>query len=228
VTNLAGDDVSDLFTFDIEDGIASGECPLCFAIELEIRRWLDSFWREGRQSPPARRRFFDAGGFCRRHAWLLHDLSVDSSGAAIADLYGLLCKYDLVTVDDLLGRRRRWSGVARHFHRHEQCSACVEEANTLKRKATFLLGFLATESGRSKYERSQGLCRSHLVAVLDEECDARLARYLLSDWGRRIDELRRRLAEYDRKRDHHYAAERTADDERACSDVIVHYVGAHP
>lgn len=218
--------MSDLFTFDIEDGIARGECPLCYAIEVEIRRWLDSFWREGRQSPQARRQFFDGGGFCRRHAWLLHDLLAGQSGAAIADLYGLLCKYDLIAVDDLLARRRGRSGLARRLQR--RCSACIEETNVLERKATFLLELLATDSGRERYEHSRGVCLAHLLALLEEGPGESLTRYLLSDWRRRLDELRRRLAEYDRKRDYHHAAERTADDERSWSDVIEQYVGAHP
>ncbi len=220
--------MSDLFTFDIEDGLARGECPLCYAIEIEIRRWLDSFWREGRQSLEARRRFFDGGGFCRRHAWLLHDLLAEQSGAAIADLYGLLCKHDLVVVDDLLARPGGRKGLVGRLRRQEPCSACIEETDTLGRKATFLLELLATGQGRARYRQSRGVCRAHLLALLEAETDDRLTRYLLSDWRRRLDELRRRLAEYDRKRDYHYAAERTADDERSWSDVIEQYAGAHP
>jgi hypothetical protein len=37
--------------------------------------------------------------------------------------------------------------------------------------------------------------------------------------------LRRRLAHYDRTRDHRYRSERTPDDERSWADAIHQYVG---
>ena len=61
--------MSDVFTFDLADGFASGACPICHAVALDERRWLDSFWREGWRDPETRRKFYgggSAGGaFCR-------------------------------------------------------------------------------------------------------------------------------------------------------------------
>jgi hypothetical protein len=217
--------VTDLYSFELADGIASGECPLCYAIAGDVRRWLDSFWREGRQSPEARRRFFASGGFCPRHAWLLHDLLAEHSGAAIADLYGHLAERDLATIDHLLAKQRLRK-LAQPLRRQAQCAACTEEADALDRKTTFLLELLATETGARGYERSCGLCYTHLVMVLDAAGDDDpVARFLLAEWRRRLEELRDRLAVFDRTRDYRYAAERTASDERSWTDVIHHYVG---
>lgn len=221
--------MSDLFTFDLEDGLAAGNCPLCFALDRHLRRWLDEFWREGRQSAPARKRFYAGGGFCPAHAWLFRELvAAGGSGAAIADVYGRLAEQDVASLDEALtGRRRRGGGsLADVLRRGAGCSACGEAAAALPRKAEFLLGLLETSPGRERYARSAGVCHAHLLALLDEAGRREdLGRFLLEDWRHRLADVRRRLAEYDRKRDHRYAAERTEDDERAWTDVIRRYAG---
>jgi hypothetical protein len=131
----------------------------------------------------------------------------------------------------LLARGTAGSGgePAAALQRPDSCFACAEEAESLPRKARFFLELLDTSSGRARYERSAGVCRPHLLAVVAEAGRRDdVARYLLEDWGRRLAGVRHRLAEYDRKRDHRFAAERTADDERSWTDVIGLYVGQGP
>jgi hypothetical protein len=221
--------VPDLFTFDLADGLASGECPICFALRRHTRRWLDSFCRQGRQDPATRKRFYAAGGFCRAHAWLFHELAGDS-GAAIADVYGRLAEQDLSRLDELLGgRRSRRPSPAAALRRRAPCPLCAEEIEALPRKAEFFLELVATEAGRARYERSRGLCYEHLVSVLDTAGDRdALAAHVLDDWRRRLEGLRRRLAEYDRKRDHRHAAERRDAERRSPAEMIRHYVGPAP
>jgi hypothetical protein len=224
--------VSDLFAFDLEDGLASGECPVCFALAVHMRRWIDAFWREGRQSPEARKRFYAGGGFCARHAWQLHELVTagGESGAAVTDLYGHLAEQDAEALAGLVtGRRGRRTQAATALQRRYSCAACAEESEALPRKAEFFLELLSTSNGRARYERAAAVCRPHL-ATLVEVAGQRdgLSRYLLEDWRLRLVELRRRLRSYDRTRDHRFKAERTVDDERSWTDVIRHYVGRAP
>jgi len=224
--------VSDLFTFDLEDGLASGRCPICFALERHIERWLGGFWREGRYSPSARKRFYAGGGFCRKHAWLFHELaSAGGSGAAIADVYGRLAEQDVKRLEELVAgaSRLRARQPSQALGRSAQCVACVEATEAAPRKADFLLQLLASSTGRQRYERSSGPCYDHLLMLVDASGKrADLSRFLLEDWHRRLAEMRHRLAEYDRKRDHHYAAQRNPDDERSWTDVIKLYVGEVP
>jgi hypothetical protein len=223
--------VSDVFSFDLADGLASGQCPLCYAVACDERRWLDSFWREGRQNPDARKRFYAGGGFCRRHAWLLHELvATDGSGAAIADIYGNLAEQDLATIDNVDGSSRdRRKPLHARLQRTAACSACSEEAEAVVRKAYFFLELIATEAGRRRYERSRGVCFTHLLSLLQAAGkDDTAVLYLLGDWRRRLTELRQRLADFDRKRDHRYADERRDDEQRSWTDIIHHYVGGPP
>lgn len=217
--------MTDIFGFDLEDGLASGGCAVCFALERHMHRWLDSLWREGRQDPETRRRFYAGGGFCRRHAWLLHDLAGDSQ-AAIADLYGSLAERDLGRLDAAIARARRRSHPADAVRRQERCSACVEEAEALPRKAAFFLELVATESGRQRYERSAGVCFEHLRSVVEAAARSDVDPWLLvNDARRRLAELRERLSGYDRTRDHRFRHERTDGHRAACADVVQHYVG---
>jgi hypothetical protein len=217
--------VSDIFSFELADGLASGACPLCYALDVDIRRWLDFFWREGRQNTEARKQFFAGGGFCRRHAWQLHASLADHSGAAIADLYGRLAERDQALLDDLLAHRAPPRKALQRLLRPRECAACVWESEALERKASFFLDLLATDAGRERYERSRGACFGHLLALLEAVEDDELGTYLLADWRQRLEQLQRRLARYDRTRDHRYIRERTADDERSWTDVIHQYAG---
>lgn len=187
--------MSDVFSFDLEDGIASGECPLCFALARDEERWLDSFWREGRQDPGTRRRFYAGGGFCPRHSWRLHELVARAgAGTALADLYGGLADRDLRALDELLGSTRRRGRTGRPgLARPASCSACVAAADALERKVHFLLQLLAADAARGRYARSRGLCFDHLEAVLATAGDSETALYLAEDWRRRLAAVRSRL-----------------------------------
>lgn len=218
--------MSDLYAFDLVDGLASGDCPLCYAVARHMYRWLDSFWREGRQEPHARERFYAGGGFCRRHAWLPEGIA-ETYAAGIADLYRQLARRDgaaLAEASASGGKRQR---PVRRLRRAAACAACSEEGDATRRKASFFLELLAGTDGRSRYERGRDVCFAHLLVLLEAGGeDRRLVDYLLADWRRRLGELDRRLEHFDRTRDHRYAAERTQDDVRACTDIIRHYVGS--
>jgi hypothetical protein len=215
--------MSDLFTFDLEDGLAAGGCALCHAVSTYLRRWLESFWHEGWQHPTARTEFYASGGFCARHAWLPDDLDVRYA-AAVADLYGHLAQRDLAALDDALASGGRRRGPARRLARPADCRACTEEAEATARKAEFFLALLENGTARERYQRGRGVCFAHLVTLV-ELPDDRVTRFLLTDWRRRLDALHGRLEHLDRTRDHRYASERTEDDERACADTIRQYVG---
>jgi hypothetical protein len=193
--------MSDLFSFDLADGFASGRCPICHALALDEWRWLDSLWREGRRDPGTRRRFYAAGGLCPSHTWLLHQLVVDAgAGAAIADVYGGLAAHDLTELDALLsgGIPRRRKGGRPLLRRVAACPACVAAADALARKVYFFLELLGDPAGRERYERSAGLCFIHLQAtVAADECDDEAALYLVGDWRNRLAGAREQLAAFD-------------------------------
>lgn len=146
---------------------------------------MASFWRGGKSGRDARRAFYAGGGFCRRHAWLLHR-SVEGGGAPIADVYGALADRDLEWLDGIIERRRKRARRDR-VERASRCSACIAAEDALSRKAYFLVALLHTGSARDLYRDSDGLCFSHLLSTVelspDEETD--VVSFLFEDWRRR-------------------------------------------
>lgn len=224
--------MSDVFSFDLADGFASGGCPICHAIALDERRWLDSFWREGRRDPGTRRRFYASGGFCPNHAWLLHELVVDAqAGAAIADVYGGLAAHDLTELEGLIsgGIPRRRKGGRPVLRRVAECSACVAAADALGRKVHFFLELLANSTGRERYERSAGVCFTHLqTAIAAAECDDETALYLVCSWRSRLAAAREQLAESDPRPARRHAGSGNEEAHRPWTEVIRLYAGAAP
>ncbi len=221
----------DIFSYDIAEALALSGCPLCRALAVDDRRWMDSFWREGKQGADAGQRFFAAGGFCRHHGWLLHRLvAAEGTGAAIADLYGWLADYDLRWLGQVrrsLPERRR-GRRATALTRRGRCPACRASDESVERKVAFFVEVLGEQAVRERYSRSEGLCFTHLAAVVeqalaDEDLEAGL--FLIDDWRLRLREVRAELAEYDRKRDYRYAHEPKAREQRSWTEVIRRYVG---
>lgn len=220
----------DIFSYDVVRALSLPGCALCRAVDADDERWMRSFWREGKQDPKARRRFFEAGGFCREHAWLLHRLLAEAgSGAAIADLYGQLATYDLRWFENMranLDRRRRQRTPT--LRRRRRCPACAFRAEALERKAHFFAEALGEEQVRKAYVRSEGLCFPHFARTVEGALAAgssQTAGFLLDDWHDRLAELRSELSEYDRKRDYRYASEPKGVEQRSWTEVIRRYVG---
>jgi hypothetical protein len=212
----------DFFAYELAEAFRLAGCPLCRVVTADEERWMESFWREGKSGRDARLAFYAAGGFCRRHAWLLHR-SVAGAGAAIADVYGALADRDLEWFDKVLSRRRREVRLGRR----SPCPACLAADDAVGRKAYFLAGLLRTGEARALYRASDGLCFRHLARTLEETAaeDDETAAFLLEDWRDRLARVRAQLAEFDRKRDVRYADEPKGPEQDAWTDVIRRYVG---
>jgi hypothetical protein len=81
---------------------------------------------------------------------------------------------------------------------------------------------------RPLYESSEGLCFGHLARAVEHALDSDeedIARLLLDDCRERLVRVRDQLAEFDRKRDHRYAAEPKGEEQRSWTEVIRRYVG---
>lgn len=219
----------DIFGYDIVEALRRSGCPLCRVEAIDDRRWMNSFWREGKQDPGTRRRFYAAGGFCRHHGWLLHRLvAAEAAGAAIADVYGSLATRDIAWLDALRasldrGKRRRQAPLGRGG----RCPACVALEAGAERKVHFFVELLAEPAVRPHYQSSDGLCFDHLARAVEHalDTDEEVARLLLDDWRKRLARVRHQLAEFDRKRDYRYAAEPKGDEQRSWTEVIRRYVG---
>ncbi|MDX6514780.1 MAG: hypothetical protein QOH73_446 [Gaiellaceae bacterium] len=191
-------------------------CAVCAALAEDEARWMEAYWREAMFDDAARARFFDAGGFCHHHAWVLHrQAKAEGYGSAISFLYGNLARRD----SDVLAR-----GKAKLLRRKARCRACTVMDETVERKAGFLVEVLEEQELRERYAAGDGLCYAHL-ALTAERAGKGVAAFLLEDWRARLELLRAGLAEYDRKRDYRFAEEPKGDEQRSWTDVVRRYVG---
>jgi len=170
--------------------------------------------------------FLAAGGFCRRHAWLLHRISVvEGTGAPIADVYGALVERDL----HWLGRiksRSRGRGAKRTVRPREPCPACVAFAEADYRKVAFFIEAISEDAVRRRYVASDGVCFEHFAQAVNRlDDDDAMRPFLIEDWHRRLRVLAELLAEYQSKRDYRRSHEPRGDEQRSWTDVIRRYVG---
>jgi hypothetical protein len=219
----------DIFTDELQAALAEAGCPICRVVTAAERLWMDSFWREGRNDRSARAAFFAAGGFCREHALLLQSLARDTrGGAAIADLYRWLAKYDI----ELLARASRQVGHAHRLRRLQLarrgiCPACEATAAATERKLAFLADALGGARTRERYAASDGLCLPHLLDAAAQAAVEQpdVCRFLLDDGRRRLAGLRNELDEFDRKRDHRFRHEPRGPEQAAPAHAIRRYAG---
>jgi len=220
----------DIFTDELLAALARQGCPICRVVTDSVHRWIDSFWREGRNDRDTRRTFFAAGGFCHDHALALETLAQGTRGrAAIADVYRWLASRDIALLDASVhpapGRRlrRRKPQMARA----RECPACVEREQTTERKLAFLTDILHDERGRRRYESSSGLCVPHLLRAVAQtaENEPAVSCFLAADGRRRLVELRVGLDEFDRKRESRFRDEPKGQEQQAPSDAIARYAG---
>jgi hypothetical protein len=220
----------DLFSYELVEAMQHQGCIMCRVVEVAELRYMATFVREGWQDPGASRRFLLGGGFCRHHAWLFHQIAKNArTGVSIAHLYGRLLEEDLAVSDEMERRLARgpMRNLTAKLHRSVPCLACVQMEGSLQRSQTFLVEALTTSRVAALFEKSDGLCWRHFVPTFEEAISTNkdVAELLLRDWRHRLRRVAHDLAEYDRKRDYRYAAERTPADQRSWAEAIRRYVG---
>src|SRR3954466_12481198 len=196
---------------DMAQALERPGCAVCTALAQDEARWMKAYWREAMFDDAARARFFDAGGFCRRHAWVLHrQAKAEGYGSAVSFLYGNLARRD----SEVLARAK-----PRLLRRKARCRACTVMDEAAGRKAGFLAEVLEEEPLRERYAAGDGLCYAHLELTATRATKP-VAAFLLADWRARLERLRAALAEYDPQRDYRFAEEPKGDEQRSWTDVV--------
>jgi len=224
--------VADIFTDELQAALGAPGCPVCRVVADSVRRWMDSFSREGRNDRATRGAFFAAGGFCQQHGLLFETVGQSSRGdTAVADVYRWLADRDIellaATRSQLARPHRR---LRLRLDRHGRCPGCEESDAATQRKLSFLVEALRGSATRERYTSSDGLCVPHLFEAARRTASEQpeLSRFLLDDGQRRLTELCAQLDEFDRKRDHRFRHEAKGPEQRAPSDAIRRYLGGVP
>jgi hypothetical protein len=217
----------DIYTFELEAALAQAGCPLCRVDDIDQRRWMQTFIREGHHDAGVIRRFLASGGFCPSHAELFSAMALERDAVVVVGIvYRTLVHEDLHRLGSLRAdtyRRRR-----RRRRRHRGvCPACSERERSAENKSYFFCDALADGAFRRRYATSGGLCARHFVTVLEQAAERKLPAYefLLDDWITRLASLQAGLAEYHSKRDYRYAQEPRGEEQQAPIAALRHYAG---
>ena len=192
---------------------------------------MDVYVHERGQAAETQRLFSERGGFCREHAWLFHRRSALAlTGAPVAQMYEGLLSRDIARLERLAQQLPdKQAAVARSA----RCSTgeTVRPANapsngSTTRPAAFVAA-LREPDVQAAYEPRTG-CASSISTLSGRRRsagDSHVAGFLIGDLKRRLEQLKTRLDEYERKRDYRFAAARTDADSAAWTDVVRSYVG---
>ena len=218
----------DLGNYDLVAAMREPGCPLCRVLSEADVREMDAFVEQAGSLPETFSTFCDRGGFCREHAWLFHRRAALSlTGVPVAHMYEALVRRDIAHLERLaLAVERPHGGKrAESLLDRRSCLPCERSRERLRAKSEAMVGALEEEAVQSVYLASEGLCIQHLDTVGAEALrrNGRVAAFLIRDLRRRLEDLARRLSEYERTRDYRYSGERTDFD--AWTDVVRSYVG---
>ena len=204
----------------LEEGLSSGECPVCFASRKATRRYIHSFLYEGMMSSFARQDFLDGRGFCREHFWEARTIEKEcwADGFGIA----ILCENLLETFAKDLekpGRHRAEGKTSRLRLRKlvrkresaplsgNGCLACEVARNTEERHLATLEELLDDKEFCERYERSAGLCINHVQAALKRWTSTTSVNIVKRLAAEHIQQLISELREFQRKHDYQYKHE---------------------
>ena len=225
----------DLSNFEIAQAFREPGCPLCRVLAADEEREMQQFWRDSRLLPLVRRSFLDNGGFCPRHAWLLHEqVTRAGRGGALTDLYEALAARDQGRIERLVasseGNPEAFARQLHEFIHASGCFACQELEAATERRSHFARQLLQEEGMFEAYVRSDGFCYRHLGGVLVDagEHAPALASALLRDWNERLSRLRHELAEFEWKRDYRRANEPRGVEQEAPTHAVSRYAGEQP
>jgi len=204
----------------LQEGLARGECPICFSSRKATRRYIHSFLYEGMMSSLARQEFLEGGGFCREHFWEAKNIEREcwADGFGVAILCENLLEafaQDLEKLrNTIAGSNMSFLKIRRTAKRREvpftpgsKCLACEIARSTDQRYLATLEELLADSNFREGFEQSAGLCVGHIQTISEHwtsETAVEIVKCVATNQVRKlIDQLR----EFQRKHDYRYKNE---------------------
>lgn len=225
----------------LQDGLSSGECPICYSSRKTTRRYIHSFLYEGMMSSIAREEFLDGGGFCREHFWQAKAIEsecwADGFGLAILceNLLSAFMK-DLEKADKirrglrtgLLKVRRRAKKRKMQFTRDPQCPACDMARRMEDHYLRTLEELLDDSDFREDYRRSTGLCLSHVCVAIDSWTSETAVESVRRLANSQVNHLINELREFERKHDYQYKHEPRSSEWSSPERALDFLVGRKP
>ena len=206
------------------DWARSRTCPVCARVLDALFDFLSRFQYALATDRRTQATFRDTGGFCALHAWQLEELS---SPRGLSAGYPTLLESTAETLRSLAARPPSEAGraVLELVADNGSCAACQVRSAAEDDATSALCADLATGVGRTRHERSHGLCLRHLALVLPR-MPAEAVPFLLRHQSRRCLEVAEGLGGYALKFDSHRQDLLSRDEDAAWRHAVVLVAGA--
>jgi Family of unknown function (DUF6062) len=204
----------------LQEGLASGECPVCFSSRKATRRYIHSFLYEGMMSSLARQEFLGGGGFCREHFWEAKNIEREcwADGFGVAILCENLLEAFAQDLEKLKTTKPRSNMSFRKLRRParnqefsftpgSKCLACEIARSTEQRRLATLEELLTDSNFSERFEESAGLCVGHIHTISEywtSETAVEIVKRVATKQVRKLVDL---LREFQRKHDYRYKNE---------------------
>jgi len=178
----------------------------CILCELEsgyLYRYFENMFYESVNDYGLRQKLTKSRGFCSRHINTL--LSVqDALGTAILykDQLSIFCRF--------LDKIRHYNFKSLHSMLDDEmksrnlCPACVSQRQFRRDKIETFLEWLDDNELKQAFEASAGFCREHLFAVLEQNDDENIRKYLIDIHLGKYEQLLLEVEEFIRKNDYQF------------------------
>ncbi len=183
--------------YNLVDAFEEKGCPICFLVEKASQSAMDYFLYERVTDGGVRKDLKNSLGFCPRHAWQM---------VSMGDGLGISIVYEDV-LGEMKDRMNSFGRTDKIFLRKNLCPICKTEKDAEMRYAEAFVERFSEKDFFASYEKSDGLCFSHLQTVLKlwRGKDGLLA--LMSVEKEKIKSLIMELKEFQRKFDWRFSKE---------------------
>ena len=213
---------------DLTEAFRQPDCPVCRLIERDVQQYIDGFFYESITVVERRAEIRSARGFCPPHGAIL---------AGHSRALGTAIMHHDVLNDVLRGfpgeeqEKQQQATPVRALQRvftplkrrvvlalqpKHECVLCRHERHQERVVLEVLLDGMRSETMRSEFTHSSGLCLPHLQAALEiRNARAESARALIEAQGEIIRRLRDQLALFIHKNNGSYESSTIGDEARA-------------
>lgn len=175
----------------LEEALQKGECALCWLVQKQLLRRVDTLFTEHLNDPWWRNTLRTGSGWCAYHTQVV---------LSRADVLSLT-----IIAEDVLAHMPI-TASSRRSPASWRCLLCEAQAHDVAQAANLLAQLLREPLWRSRYELSRGLCLPHLRQVL-QNAPSQVQTWLTANESQRWQALRKQLQEVIRKHDYRFQHE---------------------
>ena len=200
-----------MIEYNIKDALGNGGCPICKAAEENMEKLLWWFKTESHNDPSTLESLKNHPFICEKHK-----KEIIKMGSYISTTLEFLTKTDSELFSSLLLKNGKKFKKEIKTLSNPVCKFCEDEKRIEKHAVQTFVKMLDDDAIRDLYIKSDGLCRKHLIDVLEvigEHCDKSV--FLIRDALKRLSSVQNEFAAFFHKLDYRFSNEKKGKEQMA-------------